>query len=359
VAGIVNHLALRTRGRLAHTGGVTPDLKSERDLRRAGTPRRVVIVAFEAVQVLDVAGPAEVFALANRFSASGELYDVELVARRAGPVRASGGLELVAQKRFDEVADADTVIVAGGFGVAEAMGDHELIGWLRRLGRTARRVASVCSGAFVLAQSGLLDGRRATTHWEDAELLADAFPRVDVDADAIFVHDGHVWTSAGVTAGIDLCLALVEADHGQDLARRVAQQLVVFLVRPGGQAQFSSHLSLRLAERPSVRELQAWIADHLDADLTVAALAERAHMSVRHFSRAFHAEVGVTPGDYVEDVRLDAARQLLQRSRASTAEIARRCGFRTLETFHRVFKRRMGVTPGDYRRRFWNGRAAV
>jgi transcriptional regulator GlxA family with amidase domain len=175
---------------------------------------------------------------------------------------------------------------------------------------------------------------------------------VQVESDAIFIRSGKMWTSAGVTAGIDLALALVEEDHGQELARRVAQQLVVFLVRPGGQSQFSSHLSVRLAGRPKLRDLQAWIADHPDEDLSVTALAGHMNMSSRHFSRAFREEVGTTPGDYVESVRLDTARQLLETSTASTSEIARRCGFGTLETFHRVFKRRMGITPGDYRRRF-------
>jgi transcriptional regulator GlxA family with amidase domain len=210
----------------------------------------------------------------------------------------------------------------------------------------------VCTGAFLLAQAGLLDGRRATTHWEFCPALERAHPEVTVEADSIFVRDGHVWTSAGVTAGIDLALALVEEDAGRDASLQVARQLVVFTQRPGGQAQFSAQLSHPPAERPTLRDLQAWLPDHLDEDLSVEALAERAFMSPRNFARAFRAEVGVTPGAYVAGLRLERARLELESGDAPVEEVARRCGFGTVETMRRTFHRRLRTSPSEYRDRF-------
>jgi transcriptional regulator GlxA family with amidase domain len=242
--------------------------------------------------------------------------------------------------------------VAGGEGTAAALADGALVRGVRRLAGRARRVTSVCSGAFLLAEAGLLDGRRVTTHWSAAGTLARRYPTVTVDARPIFVRDGHVWTSAGVTAGMDLALALVGDDHGPELARAVARWLVLYLQRPGGQAQFSAHLDGRLARRPSLQDLQTWMAEHLDQDLSVAALARRAAMSERHFARRFREETGVTPADHVEALRTEAACRLLETTDEAIAAVARCCGFGTVETMYRAFRRRHGTTPGRHRAHF-------
>jgi transcriptional regulator GlxA family with amidase domain len=312
----------------------------------AGDVRRVVIVAFPAVQSLDVAGPVEVFAAAGG-------YRVDVVAPAAGLVRASSGLGLWADAALVDVrTPVDTLVVAGGEGTPAVMADQSALAAVRRLAPRCRRVASVCSGAFVLAAAGLLDGRRATTHWGWCDALAEAYPAVTVEPDRIFVRDGEVWTSAGVTAGIDLALAMVEDDLGRDVALAVARRLVVFLKRPGGQSQFSAQLAGQLAEREPLGELQGWIADHLDADLSVEGLAAQVAMSVRNFSRTFTREVGVTPARFVERARVEGARRLLEESTASVDAIAGRCGFGTAETMRRAFLRSLHVTPTDYRRRF-------
>ncbi len=224
--------------------------------------------------------------------------------------------------------------------------------WLRLAARRCRRVCSVCTGAFLLARAGLLDGRRATTHWAACAALARNYPSIEVDPDPIFVRDGNVYTSAGVTAGIDLALALVEEDLGRQAALDVARSLVLFVRRPGGQAQFSAGLAGQAAQRPGVRELQEWIADHLDGDLSVGALAERSFMSPRNFARVFAKEVGMTPAAYVEALRLERARVLLETTDLLLEEIAARCGFGTVETLRRTFGRRLHVSPSDYRDRF-------
>ncbi|MGZ8676474.1 MAG: GlxA family transcriptional regulator, partial [Solirubrobacterales bacterium] len=246
----------------------------------------------------------------------------------------------------------DTLVVAGGFGVHEAVGDEALVRWLRSAAGRSRRVASVCSGSFLLARAGLLEGRRATTHWSSCEELARRHPEITVDPDPIFVHDGDVWTSAGVTAGMDLSLALVERDLGRETALAVARWLVLFLQRPGGQAQFSSHLAAQLADRAPLRELQSWIADNLDEDLRVEALADRAAMSPRNFARTFRREIGLTPAAYVEALRVERARQCLEQDSDPIERVADRCGFGTPETMRRAFARRVGIAPADYRARF-------
>jgi transcriptional regulator GlxA family with amidase domain len=230
--------------------------------------------------------------------------------------------------------------------------DEALIAWLREAAGRARRVTSVCTGAFLLARAGLLDGRRATTHWAGCEELASRYPRVQVESDPIFVRDGDVWTSAGVTSGMDLALALVEEDLGHRAALEVARWLVVFVKRPGGQAQFSAQLQAQSARREPLRELQGWIAGNLAADLTVEALAARASMSPRNFARAFRREVGMTPAAYVEAVRVEHAQLALESSGASLEEVARTCGFGTVETMRRACHRRLGVSPAEYRNRF-------
>lgn len=316
------------------------------------TSRSVVIVTYPGLQPLDVVGPAEVFGAASRLGQGA--YHVDVVARDPGALAARGGGYSIVPSATTAGwrGPIDTLLVAGGFGVREAEHDEALVAWLRVAAGGARRVASVCTGALLLARAGLLDGRRATTHWASCADLARRYPAVEVDPDPIFVRDGSVWTSAGVTAGMDLALALVEEDLGADAAREVARWLVVFLQRPGGQAQFSSHLAAGPAARPPLRELQGWMADHLDADLRVEALAARACMSPRNFARAFRRETGLTPAAYVESIRVEAARQRLERAAEPVEAIAAATGFGTPETMRRAFARRVGVAPNEYRARF-------
>jgi transcriptional regulator GlxA family with amidase domain len=319
--------------------------------------RRVAVVAYPDVQVLDVVGPLEVFAIASRLlelrGRATPAYAVEAVATQAGVLRTSSGLGLVAARALRQVrGDLDTLLIAGGMGTQAAMRDEVLLAALRRLAPRVRRIGSVCSGAFLLAEAGLLDGRRATTHWEWCEALAARFPRVQVDRDPIFVRDGNVYTSAGVTAGMDLALALVEEDHGRALALEVARQMVLFLRRPGGQSQFSAALAAQAADREPLRDLQAWIAEDPGRDCSVPALARRVAMSPRNFARVFAREVGATPGQFVERVRVEAARRRLEESADGVDNIAFRCGFGTAETMRRAFLRTLRVPPSAYRSRF-------
>ncbi|UED83329.1 GlxA family transcriptional regulator [Streptomyces profundus] len=315
------------------------------------TTRRIVFVAFPQFQVLDLTGPHEVFSLAAR-QVGGTTLDV--VAAEPGWVRASSGLALATTATLEQLDShpVDTLVTVGGAGVHRAAEDRALVAWIARTARRARRVASVCSGAFLLAGAGLLDGRRAVTHWSACDALARAHPAVTVDPVPIFVRDGSVWTSAGATAGIDLALAMVEDDHGPELSRRIARQLVMFVQRPGDQAQFSAQLAAQRPARSPLREVLEWIADHLDHDLSVAALAARAGMSERNFARVFRDAVGRTPAAYVEAARIEAARRLLETTDMTVDALARSCGFGTVETFHRSFKRVLRVTPGAYRQRF-------
>jgi transcriptional regulator GlxA family with amidase domain len=243
-------------------------------------------------------------------------------------------------------------LVAGGLGTRTALDDRALINGIRRLAPRVRRLGSVCSGSFLLAEAGVLDGRRATTHWMWCDSMAQRYPRVQVDPDPIFVRDGNVWTSAGVTAGMDLALALVEDDLGRDVALHTARQMVLFLRRPGGQSQFSAQLAAQAADRQPLRELQAWIVDHPDADCSVPALAQRVAMSPRNFARVFLREIGLTPAQYVERVRVEAARRRLEDSTDGVDAIAATCGFGTAETMRRTFLRHVRVAPSDYRTRF-------
>jgi transcriptional regulator GlxA family with amidase domain len=314
--------------------------------------RRVVIVAFPDFQMLDVTGPSEVFSLADR-AVDGQAYSLELVAGDGGPLASSSGLSLNPTRGLAACRGSiDTLIVAGGRGTRAAAADERLISWLRLAARRSRRVCSVCTGAFLLARAGLLEGRRATTHWASCDALGRAYPTIEVHPDPIFVRDGNVYTSAGVTAGIDLALALVEEDLGSTVATGVARGLVLFIRRPGGQAQFSSGLASQSAEQPAVRRLQEWIGDNLDQDLSVAALADRAFMSPRNFARVFAREVGVTPAAYVSSLRLERARTLLETTPMQLDEVALACGFGTVETLRRAFGRALRVSPTDYRARF-------
>lgn len=314
-------------------------------------PRRVVLLAFPDVQILDVTGPSEVFAIADRICSGA--YSIELVAPDPGELQSSGSLRLVADRDIEHcTGPIDTLLVAGGLGVRAAMKDRLLLDWLGGAAVRSRRVASVCTGAFLLAQAGLLDGRRATTHWSACRRLAEDYPSVQVELDSIFVRDGSTYTSAGISAGIDLALALVEEDLGSRVALQIARTLVLFMRRPGGQAQFSNTLESQSVQISGLRELQAWIADHLDDDLSVSALAQRAFMSPRNFARVFASQTGQTPGRYVESLRIERARTLLQGGERTIEGVAMACGFGTVETLRRSFSRRLGVSPSDYRDRF-------
>jgi len=322
--------------------------------------RQVTVLAFPRVQPLDVTGPVEVFSIASRLARQADQrYQIEVVAPTAGAVRTWSGLGLVVDRDLAHATrPVDTLVVAGGPGVQEAARDRTVVGWIRRVARRARRVASVCTGAFLLAEAGLLDGRRATTHWSACDELARRYPRVRVEKDPIFVRDGAISTSAGVTAGIDLALDLVDEDLGRAIALEVARWLVLFLRRPGGQSQFSAQLGSQLAERDALRELQGFIADHPAENLSVPSLARRAGMSTRNFARAFRRDLSLTPAVYVERTRVEAARRQLESSSAGLAEIARDTGFGTIETMHRAFRRTLRVTPGHYRAHFRGAREA-
>jgi transcriptional regulator GlxA family with amidase domain len=319
--------------------------------------RAVVLVVFDGFQSLDLTGPLEVFAGAETHrryhGLAAPAYTTTVVASSVEPVRASSGLTVVPDAAITTLRrPIDTLVVAGGDGARGALADPVLMRGVARLAGRSRRVTSVCTGAFVLAEAGLLDGRRATTHWSRCAELAARYPRVQVDPDPIFTRDGHLFTSAGVTAGMDLALALVADDLGRDVALDVARHLVLFLQRPGGQSQFSAQLATQLADRDEIRTLQQWIADHPAADCSVEALAARAAMSPRHLARVFVEGVGVTPARYVEQVRLEAARRRLEESNQAIEQVATSCGFGTSETMRRAFVRHLSVAPAAYRSRF-------
>ncbi len=304
--------------------------------------------ARDGVQSLDVTGLMEVFTGAGRHS--GDPYDIRTALLDGAPVRTSSGLTLVPDCALAEAEAPHTLLVPGGNGTRHPA--PRLINWLREHAPRAERIVSVCSGGLLLAEAGLLDGHRATTHWSVCDHLARTYPAVDVDPDPIFVRDWQIATSAGVTAGIDLALALVEEDHGRDTALTVARHLVVFLRRPGNQAQFSAQLAVRTAWREPRREVQQWISEHPDGDLSVENLAERARLSPRHFARAFQPETGTTPGRYVERVRLEHARRLLEDTADGVGQISRACGYGTPEAMRRAFVKALGTAPAEYRRRF-------
>lgn len=317
--------------------------------------RHVVIVVFDGVQPLDAVGPHEVFAGARRAVASvggSGGYRVTLASKDGGTVRAESGLMLGTSPLPADGERIDTLVLAGGSGANAAAADDALVGWIRAVAPRCRRVATVCSGTFVAAAAGLLDGRRVTTHWARAQELREAHPNLTVDPDPIYIRDGKVWSSAGVTAGIDLSLALVQDDLGVDAAQLIARWLVMFLHRPGGQTQFASPVWVPRAERSTVRAVQDLVEAAPDGDHRLPILASAAAMSVRHFTRVFTAEVGESPSRFVERTRVEAARRELETTSATLDVVAARCGLGSAETLRRVFQRHLGVAPDAYRRRF-------
>jgi transcriptional regulator GlxA family with amidase domain len=316
-------------------------------------PRTIAILAVPGIQLLDVSGPLDVFAEANG-QAGREVYRLRVIATEAGDIRSSSGARLVpdgvaGQMRSEPV---DTLLIAGSPNAAQVHLSDRAVTWLRRVAPSTRRYGSVCTGAFFLAAAGLLDGKRVTTHWAAAEQLARDYPSVTVDADAIHVRDGKLRTAAGVTAGLDLALALVEEDLGRDIAKRVASQLVMFFKRPGGQLQFSRKGEAAPSGRSALQQVQRFIAAHPADDHSVDSLAARAGLSPRHFARLFRNEVGMTPAAWVETARVSAARRLLETGRNAPKQVAVQCGFANADTLRKSFAKHVGVTPAEYRRRY-------
>jgi transcriptional regulator GlxA family with amidase domain len=314
--------------------------------------RTVLLLAFDGIQPLDLVGPFEVFTAATLVLQAQDKpgYRVRVVAKDR-QVNTGTGLGIVAEPLPDPAQGADTIVLPGGVGIDAVRKDPETMAWIRATAPNARRVVSVCTGAFLAAEAGLLDGTRATTHWAYAGMLAEQFPAIDVDPEPIFVRSSEkLWTAAGVTAGMDLALALVEQDHGADTAQAVARWLVLYLRRPGGQTQFAAPVWMPRAKREPIREIQQAIEAEPGGRHTVHTLAHRAAMSPRHFTRVFTDQIGEAPGAYVERVRTEAARRQLEETDDTVVAIAARCGFGSAETMRRNFIRRIGISPDQYRR---------
>jgi transcriptional regulator GlxA family with amidase domain len=312
----------------------------------------VAILALPGVQLLDVVGPSDAFSEANGLLGHC-YYQIEVVGQSRGPVKGSSGLMLVAGRSIHEpVEPVDILLVAGGPLIQEQPVPEDVVRWVKATAEVSARYGSVCAGAFVLAETGLLDGRRVTTHWSQAAEFARRFPKVKLEPDRIFTTDGPVWTSAGVTAGIDLALALVEQDVGLDTALAVARKLVVFLKRPGGQSQFSSHLVAQIAQKAPIKAIQDHVLENVADKLDLAELSGRAGMSIRNFARLFRQDTGMTPAEFVERVRLDEAKRLLDDPATPMQRVAQLAGFRDMIRMRRAFLRTIGVTPGAYRRSF-------
>ena len=319
--------------------------------------RTVLVVLFDGVDALDVVSPVEVLTAANvhvaRTTSDKAPYSIRTASPGGTPVRSPSGLTLVPDTDLNTATAPHTLLVPGPYGGwGDLAPDPQVVNWLRQHAARCRRIVSMCTGAFLLAQAGLLTGRRVTTHWSQADRLARACPGAQVDPDPIFIRDGRVSTSAGGISVMDLALALVEEDLGREAALTLARYLIVFLRRPGNQRQFSTHLLAQLADRPSLREVQHWIATHPDADLTVDTLAQRANLSARQFTRAFTAEIGTPPGRYVDQTRLETARRLLEETRDSIEHVARASGYPTPEAMRRAFQRTLDLSPAQYRQRF-------
>jgi transcriptional regulator GlxA family with amidase domain len=332
-----------------------PAGRSVEDVPVTREAHTVALVAFDGLQLLDLAGPVEVLRTATRLGASPP-YRTLIATPGGQSVRSESGVSVAADVSLADLARArdpiDTLVVVGGEGTRSIQSHREFLEDLAALGTRTPRVASVCTGAWLLAAAGLLDGYEATTHWARCDALAARHPDVQVRPDRLYVRDGNRWTSAGVTAGVDLFLAIVQADHGAELAHQVAGWLVVFVHRPGGQSQFSAQLRAQRATTTSIADLQGWLADHLDEDLTVDVLAARVGMSPRTFARVFRRETSTTPAAFVEELRVEAARRLLETTDLTVAAVARRVGMKHAETLYRAFNRRLATTPDRYRQHF-------
>lgn len=320
-----------------------------------------MMLVYDAAQVLDIAGPLQILSAAIDPLTGGPAYEIELVAEEHGSVSTTSGIVLRVDRSMADVAPSelaalDTFMVTGGQGSRTAIENERLLAFVRRAGRTSRRTVSICTGSVILAAAGLLDGRRATTHWAYAPTMKKRFPKVSVEEDAIYIRDGDIWTSAGVTAGMDLALALIEEDLGRDMALTLARHHVMYLMRPGGQSQFSAQLAAQRVENERLARVCAYIVENPRADMTVPALAARAHMSERSFARHFVAETGFTPAQFVERARLDEACRRLADGEASLDAISAEAGFGAAERMRRAFIRHLGVTPGRYRERFRTAR---
>jgi transcriptional regulator GlxA family with amidase domain len=316
--------------------------------------KRIAFLVFPPVRELDIVGSLDVFSTANRLSGKRPLYEVTVIHTESRhEVVGMSGLSLLGHQDYRSFrGEIDTLLVPGGIGSEEGHPTEGAVKWLRKAAAKSRRVGSICTGAFLLARAGLLDGRRVTTHWAFARELESRFPQVKVDPTPIWIQDGNIYTSAGVTSGIDLSLALIEEDHGSSLALAVARNLVVFLRRPGTQAQFSVSLGSQTGEKNALNELIVWIAEHLDKDLSVPVLASRTAMSPRNFHRVFTSTVGKSPARFVEELRVEAARRQIERTAKSLDEIAARCGLGSADAMRRSFLRLLDSTPSEYRSRF-------
>ncbi len=323
--------------------------------------RTIVFLAAPSSQILDVAGPFQIFVRAaelfvQEYPARKAPYNVLLASTtRRKSVATNCGLVLTGTETetFRTLrGPIDTLLVAGGSGVETAACDEELLLWLQRTAQRVRRIGSICTGAFLLASAGLLDGKRATTHWKWAAELANKFKYTTVDPDPIYIRDGNTYTTAGVTAGMDLALALVEEDLGAPMALKVAREMVLYLRRPGGQSQFSTALSLQASDRKQIEEIRSWAHDNLRRDLPVEKLAAKAGMSPRNFARVFLKDTGTTPARFVECLRVEAARRRLEESHDKLEKVANDCGFGSIQSLRRSFFRVLHVPPNDYRHRF-------
>lgn len=330
---------------------------SAKDVVRQSLPRSVVFIVYPDIVLLDLAGPLEVFSWARHGGTGALAYETAIVSLDGGRIPTDTIVSVESEKMEDWAhRQIDTLVIVGGDGAYETMNNTRMVKSVSALAERSQRVCSVCSGALILASAGLLDGRRATTHWEDCAQLTESFPNVRVEADPIYVKDGHVWTSAGVTAGTDMALAIVAEDLGQDAALERAQKLVTYMVRPGGQSQFSPALERQKRDRSAkFADLHQWIGDNLKTDLRVEQLAEKANMSVRSFHRQYAVTMGLTPARAVEKIRMEVAREFLETTSVSMKSVADTCGFGDEERMRRAFLRLIGVSPSEYRKRFQIG----
>lgn len=331
-------------------------LLMKRNKKATQSTRTIALLSFDGVAALDITGPYEVFSLPTYLAQDKAVppYRIVLLADQPGPVRSSSGLSLIADASWHTFHDKiDTLLICGGPEMKPQQSNRQLLAWLRTMARRTRRIGSVCTGAFLLAEAGLLKNRHATTHWKEAARMAQEYQSITVDPDAIYVKDGHIYTSAGITAGMDLALALVEEDLGRDTALTVARMLVLFLKRPGGQSQFSTQLQAQAVEGQRLASLLSWLADHHHKSMTVEDMASQAGMSPRTFARVFVTETGDTPALYLEKLRLEHAVRLLETTCTSLDMTAQACGFTGREQLRRAFQRHKGITPQEYRQRFY------